>query len=682
VVIGASTHPEKLGYGVARNLIQSGYRGAVCFVNPKGGNLFTRFIYKSVIEVPDPVDLAVLIVPAPVAAESLRLCGERGIHAVILISSGFREAGPIGVALETNVLQIARQYGIRLLGPNCIGLMDTHLPLDTTFLPPPSPRPGEIAFISHSGAICAAIIDWSLRQGFGFSRLISLGNQADVNETDMLIHTMLDEYTRVLTLYLESVADGQRFIDETRRVNRQKPVVVLKVGRSAGGQRAAASHTGALTGVDTAYSAAFEKAGIFRADSIEEMFDWARALAWSPLPRGRRMAVLTNAGGPGVIAADSLENEGLQLADLSPETCTALTALLPSAASLRNPIDMLASASSIQYASCLRLLLDDPCVDGVLLILPPPPMYPAVSVAEALIPIICNASKPVVVALMGSTQIDVAAERFQAAHVPEYRFPERAAAVLARLTERAEFLSKPEQPAQVFMDIDTDKARSLLTEDPIGSWLAPEAAEGLLRAYGIPVASIKLAHNTGEAIEISQELGYPIALKIASHDISHKSDVGGILLGIDSPESAAEGFRTIQDQVRKAKPEADIEGVYIQRMIPQGQDVIVGAVHDLKFGALMMFGSGGVEVEGLKDVAFALAPLAIDEAERLILKTWAGRKLTGFRNNPPVDLEAVKETLQRLAQLASDFPKISEIEINPLRVFEKGAVALDVRVKI
>ncbi|NOY97666.1 MAG: CoA-binding protein, partial [Chloroflexi bacterium] len=273
-VVGASTHPEKLGYGVARNLIQSGYRGAVYFVNPKGGVLFNRRMYRSLAEIPDPLDLAVLVVPAPAAPASLRACGERGIRAVILVSGGFRETGPEGAALEAETLRAARDHGIRMIGPNCIGLLDTHLPLDTTFLPPPAPQSGEVAFISHSGAICAAIIDWSLRQGFGFSRLISLGNQADVSETDVLPLVAADEHTRVLTLYLEGVSDGRRFVEEARRVAGSKPVVALKVGRFASGQRAAASHTGALAGAETAFDAAFEKAGVFRADTAEEMFDW------------------------------------------------------------------------------------------------------------------------------------------------------------------------------------------------------------------------------------------------------------------------------------------------------------------------------------------------------------------------------------------------------------------------
>ena len=345
VVVGASTSPEKLGYGAARNLVYSGYNGAIHFVSQKTGELFNRPLYTDLSQVPDPVDLAILIVPAPATPETLEACGQRGIRAAIVVASGFREAGPEGAALEAHCLEVARKHGIRMVGPNCIGSLDTHLPLDTTFLAPPMPARGHIGFVSHSGAFCAAIIDWARNHGFGFSRLISLGNQADVNETDMLPVVAADEHTHVIVLYLEGVGDGKRFVDVAKEVTRKKPVIALKVGRFESGQRAAASHTGALAGSDTAYAAAFEKAGIFRADSAEEMFDWAQALAACPLPRGRNVAVLTNAGGPGVIAADALEVNGLHMADLSEETEKALAEMLPPAASVHNPVDMLASAS-------------------------------------------------------------------------------------------------------------------------------------------------------------------------------------------------------------------------------------------------------------------------------------------------------------------------------------------------
>ena len=685
VLIGVSSTPQKLGYGVARNLVNSGFDGAIHFVSGRSGNLFGRPVYTNLTQIPDPVDLAVLIVPAPGVAQALRDCALRGIRAVIIISSGFREAGPQGAEMEAECLEIARSNGIRILGPNCIGLLDTHLPLDTTFLPPPMPRAGDVAFISQSGAICAAIIDWARGQGLGFSRLISLGNQVDVNETDMLAAVAEDKHTRVLTLYIESVRDGRHFLDEASRVTRRKPVIALKVGRFASGQRAAASHTGALAGQDAAYEAAFEKAGIFRANTSEEMFIWASALASCPLPKGKRIAVLTNAGGPGVIAADALETNGLSLAELTPQTHKALANLLPFAAGLHNPVDMLASASPQQYADCLHLLLDDANVDGVIVILPPPPMYPAESVADLLIPLVGSSSKPVVVALMGESLIQEAAHRLRQARVPEYRFPEQAASALAVLVARAEFLEmKKTLKVSHTNKISLNAIRAILYGVKPGSWLNPEAVNRLMSAYRIPTASVKLATTADDAASIAEEIGYPIVMKIASADIPHKSDIGGVMLGLKNSPEIRQAFERMMESGRLRRPDAVIEGVHLQQMIPPGQEVIIGARRDAQFGPLIMFGSGGIEVEGLRDVAFALAPLTVREAERMVAKTWAGKKLDGFRSIESADKAAVLDVLVRLAKLAEDMQEISEIEINPLCVLApgQGAVAVDVRVKL
>jgi acetyltransferase len=691
-LIGASSDPTKLGYGLARNLVQSNYQGVVHFVNPKGGSLLGRPMYTNIGRVPDPVDLAILLIPGPFVPQALKECGQRGIPAVIVGSGGFRETGPQGAALEAQCVQIVQAAGMRMLGPNCIGLLDTHLPIDATFLPPPGPLPGDVAFISHSGAICAAVIDWARGQGFGLSRLVSLGNQADVNETDVLAPVADDPFTRVLTLYLEGVSDGRRFVAEASRVTRRKPVIALKVGRFLAGRRAVASHTGALAGQENAFNAAFRRAGVIRAETSEEMFDWARALAWCPPPAGRRVAVLTNAGGPGVTAADALEAAGMRLANLQETTRQALQNLLPPAASLHNPVDMLASASPEQYAACLRILLEDPGVDSALVILPPPPMYTAGAVAKSLIPTIHNASKPVVVALMGERLIQEAVEHFRAARVAEYRFPERAASALAVLAQRAEYLSRLEEPPETCRDVDSQQAGEILQqyaeESAVRSgenrFLSSEDASRLVNAYGISTPPIELASDAGQAVEAAARMGFPVALKVASADIPHKSDVGGILLNLESEQALRRGFNTVIDNARRARPQADLLGVQVQRMAPGGQEVIVGAIQDPQFGALVMFGSGGVEVEGLKDVAFALAPVTREEANHLLESTWAGRKLGGYRNLPPADREAVLQVLFRLGQLAADFPQLAEIEINPLRVLAagKGALAVDVRVRV
>ena len=683
VIIGASNDPTKLGYGLARNLIQSNYQGAVHFVNIKSGTLLGRPIYTTVAEVPDPVDLATVLIPAQFVPDTIRACGERGIRAVIIGSGGFREVGPEGASLEDECLRIAAQYGIRLIGPNCVGILDTHLPIDTTFLPPPGPTPGDVAFISHSGAICAAVIDWARGQGYGLSRLVSLGNQADISETDVLAPIADDPFTHVLGLYIEGVKDGRRFVENARQVTLKKPIIALKVGRFEAGRRAVASHTGALAGQEVAYNAAFRRAGVLRAASSEGMFDRARALAWSPLPKGRRVAVLTNSGGPGVTAADALESQGLRIAKLTKQTQQSLEALLPAAASLNNPVDMLASASPEQFAGCLRILLDDPNIDSVMVIYPTPPMFTSGAVAKAIIPVIHNTDKPVVVVVMGERLIQEAVEHLRAARVPEYRFPERAAAALTALAERSDLLTFAKAEPVFVKDVRTSKVREILEVCDEGI-IPSDICDQIFEAYGIPTNPLYLTKDIEQAVDCCHQLGFPVVLKIASPDIPHKSDVGGVLLDIEDESALRTGWTTLMQRVSAAYPKARLEGIYIQRMSPLGQEVIVGTIRDAQFGPLVMFGSGGVEVEGIKDVAFAMAPLTRPDAEYLLEGTWAGRKLAGFRNLPPADRDAVMDVLYRLAHLAVDFPQLSEMEINPLRVLAEGdgVVSIDVRLRL
>ncbi|MBE7436097.1 MAG: acetate--CoA ligase family protein [Anaerolineales bacterium] len=678
VVIGASTSPEKLGYGVTRNLIQGGYKGAIHLLAQKSGEVFGRKIHASLQDIPDPVDLAILIVPTQATPQVIEDCGRRGIHAAVIVSAGFREVGEEGAKLERQCVEVAQKHDVRLLGPNCIGTIDTHYPLDTTFLQPPMPEQGGIGFISHSGAFAAAIVDWARGQGFGFSRIVSLGNQADVNETDMLTMLADDPHTHVIVMYMESVSNGKRFVQAAGEVAKRKPVIALKVGRFEAGQKAAASHTGALAASDTAFDAAFEKAGILRAETAEQMFDWARALERYPggiSTAGNdhsaysdtlsRIAILTNAGGPGVIAADSLENNNMVLARLSDDTLKVLSATLPPAANINNPVDMLASASPDQYAECLKILLQDKNVDAVMVILPPPPMFKADEVAKAVNAVIGKSDKPVVIALMGSRLVEKAVESFTRSNVVTFPFPERAASALAALVKRTKGAQNlPNLQAEVKPKIGT-------------SWTPNE----LMTAYGIPSAPIKLARTEDEAVEIANELGYPVVMKIASPDILHKSDVGGVVLNIKDAASLQTAFTKMLTQIRSRVPPPKVDGVHLQSHIAEGQEVIVGMMRDEQFGPLMMFGSGGVEVEGLKDVAFCLGPLDQSEAEDMMRKTWAGRKLKGFRSIPPVDEGSVRDVLINLSRLAAEHEEIEEIEINPLRVLSKGAVALDIRIK-
>ena len=687
-IIGASLDPTKLGYGLVRNLVQSGFKGAVHLVNLKGDQLMGLPIYPHIHQVPDPVDLGILLIPAQSIPAAIEDCYRRGIKALIIGSGGFRETGPQGAELEQRCVEIARRDDVRLLGPNSIGLIDTHAPIDTTFLSPPGPTPGDIAFISHSGAICSAVIDWARGQGFGLSRLVSLGNQSDITESDMLAPVAEDPYTRVIALYLEGVSDGRHFLEQAKSVSRIKPIIALKVGRYERSQAAVASHTGALAGMESAYNAAFRRAGVIRADTTEQLFDWARALAWSPLPDGPSVAVLTNAGGPGVTAVDALESKGLRLADLSENTRDSLRGLLNPAASLQNPVDMLAAATPQQYAGCLQILLADPAVDSVMVILPPPPMHTAGGIAKTIIPVIYTAHKPVVVALMGENLIPEAVEHFRAARVPEYRFPERAAEALAVLHQRAEFLSRLQSTQEDLIphsiDRDSSVVERILNSQSMPGFLADNAAFQLVSAYGIRTVQPILAQTAEQAVVTASEIGFPVAMKIASPEIIHKTDLGGVLLNIKYPDEVSAGYEKLVKNAHAKLPEAKILGVYLQPMVSGGQDVIIGAIQDPQFGTLVMFGSGGIEVEQAKDVRFELAPLSPSQARQMISATRAGRNLAGYRGLPPADAEAVVDSLVRLAMLAADYPRIAEIEINPLTVLEpgNGAYAIDVRVRL
>lgn len=680
-VIGASASPEKLGYAVARNLIEGGFPGEVHLVNPRGGFLFGRPIYPRLDEVPGEVDLAVLIVPAAATPQALRDCAAHGVRAAIIPSGGFRETDAAGAALEAECLQIARQTGLRLIGPNCIGVIDTHLPLDTTFLAPPPPEKGELALLSHSGALAAAVIDWARGQGFGFSRIVSLGNQADITETDLLPACADDPHTRVICLYLESLGDGPKFVQTARAIAPRKPILALKTGRSQAGARAAASHTGALASSENAFQAAFAKAGVLRFDTLEELFDSALALAAFPLPAGGRVTLLTNAGGPGVLAADALEKQGLSLADLTPATLETLRSLLPAAASAHNPVDMLAAASPALYASCLQASLADPHSDAVIVILPPSPVYPTEEIAAALLPIISASRKPVLPVVMGAGLVTATRAAFRAAGLPTFTFPERAVAALGSLRRRGQFLAEMEAETapEDFPGSAALAEQLIFPPTAHGENLPAENVFQLLAASGIPVAAPRLAASPEQAAQLAAELGFPLVMKIASPDILHKSDMGGVLLNLNTPEAVSSGYAQILAAARKNRPQARIEGVTLQRQAQAGQEVILGAVRDPKFGPLIMFGAGGVEVEGLQDVAFGLAPLSRREALTMLEKTWAGRKLSGFRALPPADKEAVLEALVRFSWLAYRLPSLAEIEINPLRVMEHGALALDAR---
>ncbi|HZY45714.1 MAG TPA: acetate--CoA ligase family protein, partial [Anaerolineae bacterium] len=693
--------------GVARNLVESGYQGGIYFINPKADQILSHACYPSIEAAPDPIDLVVVIVPASNVPQTLIDCGIRGVRSAIVMSGGFGETDEAGKQLERRIVEIAQQYHMRLIGPNCIGLIDTHVPFNTTFIKS-VPQPGEIAFVSQSGAICQAVIDWGTGMGFGFSRVASLGNQADVSEAEVISALADDPNTRVITIYLEGVKDGGKFIEAATLATREKSVVALKVGRSVSGKRAVSSHTGALAGHETAYDAAFDRCGVIRANNTEELFDWARALAWCPPMRGDRVAVLTNAGGPGILAVDAIEAAGLKMATLTEETINALKSFLLPYASLHNPIDMLASAGPHEYAESLHVLMHDPQVDAIVIVSVPPPIESPTPVAEAIAFVGRNTDKPIVVAVMGEATVGDALKTLRAVRLPDYRFPERAASSLGILWKQAQLRARSIDAPEKFSDVNRDSAQHLLDdalnsprlmtelnadhrrtvsssgEGPGVRLIVGSVATAILQEYKIFGPCEALARSADEAVRWAQKFGFPVVLKVASSDIPHKSDIGGVALDLADEDSVRHAFDRIMANALKAKPDAHIDGVTMQQMVKHGQEVIIGAVRDEQFGPLMMFGAGGIEVEGARDVAFGLAPLSRSEAEKMIDATFAGRRLFGFRNIPPADREAVIKALLRLSQFVVDFPQVQEVEINPLRAQAsgQGAIAIDVRISM
>jgi acetyltransferase len=483
-------------------------------------------------------------------------------------------------------------------------------------------------------------------------------------------------------MYLEGVKDGSQFKQAVSAAAREKSIVALKVGRTAAGKRAVSSHTGALAGQETAYDVVFDRYGILRANTTEELFDWARALAWCPPLKGNQVAVLTNAGGPGILAVDAIEASGLRLATLSIATTTALKEFLLPHASFSNPIDMLASAGPREYAEALRILLTDDGVDAVLVICVPPPIEDPALVAQAVADVGQAATRPVVVAVMGEATVRDALQALRAVRLTDYRFPERAASALGALWRHVQWQARPSEESVVFDDVDRDAVSELLVANQHRTWITGTAATQILEAYGIGGTREALVRSADEAVQWADAGGYPVVLKIASPDIPHKSDIGGVALDLREAEAVRLAFERIVSKAHAAHPTARIDGATIQPMLRDGHEVIIGAVRDEQFGPLIMFGAGGVDVEGQRDVAFGLAPLTRREAERMVEATFAGRRLRGLRGSPPVDREAVIDRVLRLAQLISDFPQVAEVEINPLRVMENSAIAIDVRMKV
>jgi len=670
-IVGASRDPHKLGFGVVRNLVEYGFKGNICPVNPVANEILGHKCYASIADLPDPVDLAIVVVPAKFVVEAVEECGKRGVKRVIVVSGGFGETGPEGKALEQELGRIAQNYEMRIIGPNCIGTIDTHTPLNTTFVIG-MPKVGDIAFVSQSGAMVAAVIDWARGAGVGFSRIVSLGNQVDVNVTEMLRSVAGDSQTKVITAYIEGLTKGREFMEAAEEIARNKPVVVLKAGYGKGGAKAVASHTGALAGSAEAYDAAFEDSGVLRAHTMEELFDWAPALAWQPLPKGKRIAVLTNAGGPAILAVDFLEKSGLQLAQLTEETKKYLRPRLPSAASVNNPVDVLAGSGPATYAVALDTLISDPQVDAVIVIQAPQDWFLPESLAEVIGEVAAIHHKPVLATIMGLASVDKALSILHQKRVPTFAFPERAASALTAMWNRQEWLDTPDESPIEFKDVNKEKAKQTLEKNNFGA---------MLTAYGIPLPPSELAEYADDAAKIANRIGYPVVLKLVSEDITHKSDVGGVILNLLDENSVSQKFDEAIKKIRADHPKAKISGMLVQRMLSGGQEVIVGVRRDPQFGPLIVVGSGGVEVELQRDVSMGVAPLTKSQAERMLENTQIGKRLKGWRNIPPADREAVIDIMLRMSQVAMDFPEISELEINPLFVLPEGegAFAVDVR---
>lgn len=680
-VIGASRDPEKLGYAVLANLKNGGFPGALYPVNPKADEILGLRAYPTVLDIPDPVDLAVIVIPYPLVPAALEQCGQKGVPAAVVISAGFREAGREGLERELELVQIARRYGIRIIGPNCLGVIDTHTPLNATFaagMPPGGP----IAFMSQSGALGTAVLDIALAGRIGFSRFVSLGNKADVNEVDLLEAWEDDPESRVILAYIEGLPDGQRFIEVARRVTRKKPVVAVKSGVTRSGARAVSSHTGSLAGSEAAYHAAFRQAGVIRAESMEHLFDLALAFAYQPLPRGDRVAIVTNAGGPGILATDALEHAGLQLARFTPQTIQDLMADLPSAASAANPVDVLGDALADRYEHALRLVLADPGVDAVIIIVTPQAMTQIEETAHVVGRVAREADKPILGCFMGESRISAGVAVLQQYGIPNYPFPERAAAALAAMVAYQAERERPFYPPKRF-EVDTAAVRRVLDEARRQGRVSIGDAEArtILEAYRFPLPPSRLAANPDEAIAAAEEMGYPVVLKIASPDILHKTDVGGVRLNLRSPTDVRDAFDLIVYRASRYVPGARIWGCLVQKMVPPGREVLIGMSRDPQFGPLIAFGLGGIYVEALKDVVFRVAPFGPEEAAEMIREIRSYPLLAGVRGEPPADHDALVDALSRVSQLVTDFPEIAELDINPLVVYEagRGAVALDAR---
>lgn len=689
-VIGASRREDSVGYAVLQNLLQGRFTGVVYPVNPNARSVCGVRAYPTVLDIPDPVDLAVVIVRAPFVPQVLEQCGQKGIKGVVVISAGFKETGAEGAALEKQLTDIARRYGIALVGPNCLGVINTDsaVRLNASFAKEMPPH-GNIAFVSQSGALCTAVLDYAKGQGIGFSKVVSLGNKADVTENDFLAYLWRDPQTRVILLYVEDLANGRQFLELAREITgegtHRKPILALKAGRTPAGARAVASHTGSLAGSDEVYDAIFTQSGVLRVDTVEDLFEYAIAFAHQPLPKGRRVAIITNAGGPGIMATDACVRYGLELAQLRDTTLQRLRAQLPPHAALHNPIDLIGDAQSDRYDLALNAVLDDDHVDGVIVLLTPQAMTDIEAIAQVIARAAQRRRKPVLACFMGVVDVSAGVRILEANGVPCYTFPEDAVRAMAAMAQYVAWVTRPRTEVRTFA-VDTDRARRLLADArPNEHGFIPEdVALRVLEAYGFPTLPWAVARTPDEAVAAAHHIGFPVALKVLSPDIVHKVDVGGVQLYLSSDGDVRHAFQRITQSVRQNHPNARIDGVLVQQMADKGREVILGIKRDPQFGPILMFGLGGIYVEVLRDVAFRLAPVRELGALRMVEGIRAYKLLEGVRGEPPADIAAIVECIERLSQLAMEQEAVDELDINPLIVYPKGkgAVVADVRIAV
>lgn len=681
-VIGASRDPKKIGHAILNNIKRFNYRGKIFPVNPRSEEILGLKTFQSILDIENDVELAVIAIPAPMVPQSIRDCVSKGVKSAVIISAGFKEAGAEGIMLEEELKSIASESRIRILGPNCLGIMNTSNSLNATFAGGILPK-GRLAFFSQSGALGIAILDWAIGNKVGFSKFISLGNKADLNETDFIEYFIKDPETDIILGYIEDVVDGRRFLEIAKKATKIKPIILVKSGGTQSGARAASSHTGALAGSENAFNAAFRQTGIIRAEGIEDLFETAMAFNSNKLPQGNNLLIITNAGGPGIIAADTAEKLGINLPQLSKDTMNILASLLPKNASLYNPVDIIGDATSDRYAAVIDNALKDPNIDGFLVILTPQAIINVEDTARLVIDASKRSSRPFITSFMGEERVRSSIEMLKSSSIPNFSYPEPGVRAFKRLFDHSLWKKKEETQ---YTKIKADrKAVSKKFKDAISQNQFQFAEDGsieILTHYGFRFPARCPAVTREEASRAASTIGFPVVMKISSPDILHKTDIGGVKTGINSKKEAEEAFMEITLNARKFMPSAFINGVIVHEMAPKGKEVILGITYDRTFGHMIMFGLGGIYIEILRDVSFRIVPVSRSDAQEMIQEIRTYPLLKGARGEKPADIDSIIDSIIRLSNLASDFPVIQELDINPLVVYEKGTTALDARIII